>query len=361
MDFFSLKEQSQLIKSEINEAISKVLDEGKFIGGKTVENFEEEIADYCGVKYAVSLNSGTDALLLSLRVLGIGQGDEVITTPFTYIATAGVISILGAKPVFVDIDSKTFNIDSSKIKEKITSKTKAIIPVHLFGQAADMKKIMEIAEEHNLMIIEDASQALGSEYEGKRVGSFGIVGCFSFFPSKNLGAFGDGGMIVTSNKDLADKLKILRSNGSLGVNSRLDSIQAAVLKVKFQYLETWNKKRLENAQYYNKLLNQVNNIIVPNIPFPDIHIFHQYTIRAESRDGLKKYLEQKNIQTMIYYSLPLHFQSVFSNLNYRKGDFPKVELAAREVLSLPIYPELKKEQQEYLVRAIKRFYENFKK
>ena len=220
---------------------------------------------------------------------------------------------------------------------------------------------MEIAEEHNLMIIEDASQALGSEYEGKRVGSFGIVGCFSFFPSKNLGAFGDGGMIVTSNKDLADKLKILRSNGSLGVNSRLDSIQAAVLKVKFQYLETWNKKRLENAQYYNKLLNQVNNIIVPNIPFPDIHIFHQYTIRAESRDGLKKYLEQKNIQTMIYYSLPLHFQSVFSNLNYRKGDFPKVELAAREVLSLPIYPELKKEQQEYLVRAIKRFYENFKK
>lgn len=400
MQFLDLKKQYRSIKKEIDNAIKKVLDSGRFIGGKEVELFEKEVAKFSGVKYAVSVNSGTDALFLSLKALGIGPGDEVITTPFTFIATAEVIAACGAKPVFVDIDPKTFNIDPEKIAYKLSKlgklsklKVKALLPVHLFGQMADMSEIMRIARKYKLFIIEDAAQAIGAKmkfrvssfkFQVKMAGSIGDCGCFSFFPSKNLGAYGDGGMVVTNNKKLADKIRLLRNHGSspkekyrnlvLGTNSRLDAIQAAILRVKLKHLKDWNKARAEKAAYYsNKLtkltkqvstyqLSKPSKLICLHPPFVapgNTHVFHQYTLRVNKqvRNKLVSYLKKQGIPTMIYYPLPLHLQPAFKYLGYKKGDFPESEKAAKEVLSLPVYPELRRKDQDYIIKKIKEFYE----
>ncbi|OGZ18325.1 MAG: transcriptional regulator [Candidatus Nealsonbacteria bacterium RBG_13_38_11] len=366
MNFLDLTLQYNSIKGEIDAAVKRVLDSAAFIGGKEVEEFEKEIAQFLGVKYAIGVNSGTDALFLSLKALTIGQGDEVITTPFTFIATAGVIANCGAKPVFVDINPETFNIDPSKIEEKITKRTKVILPVHLFGQMADMDKIMEIARKHNLFVIEDAAQAIGAEYKGKKAGTIGDFGCFSFFPAKNLGAFGDGGMVVTNNEELANKIRLLKNHGSspkekylnliIGTNSRLDAIQAAILRVKLKYLSKWSKERAEKADYYNEKLKGVGDIIAPVMGIDRTHIFHQYTIRTKSREELQKYLKEKEIPTMVYYPLPLHLQLAFKYLCCNKGDFPEAEKASEEVLSLPIYPEISPKDQGSIINNIKEFF-----
>ena len=374
MKFLDLTKQYKSIKKEIDLAIKRVLENGQFIGGEEGESFEKEIAKFCGVKYAIGVNSGTDALLLSLKALGIGPGDEAITTPFTFIATAGVIANCGAKPVFADIESKTFNISPERIEGLITHKTKAILPVHLFGQMADMDEIMSIARKHNLYVVEDAAQAIGAETKSKvksqkskvlRAGSIGDVGCFSFFPSKNLGAYGDGGMVVTNNEKLAEKIRLLRNHGSspkekylnliIGTNSRLDALQAAILRVKLKYLAKWSSRRAKKADYYSKNLKGVGDIIVPKISSDRNHIFHQYTIRTKLRDKLQKYLKENEIPTMIYYPLPLHLQPAFKYLDYKKGDFPEAEKTAEEVLSLPIYPELSKKDQDFIIQKIKEF------
>jgi len=364
MEFVDLKKQYLSIKEEIDQAIQRVLNSGKFILDKEVEQLEKEVAKYCRARYAVGVNSGTDALFLSLMALDIGSGDEVITTPFTFISTAEVIALRGARPVFVDINPRTFNVDSSKIEEKITKKTKAIIPVHLYGQSAEMEKIIKIARKHNLYIIEDVAQAVGAKYKKKMVGSIGDLGCFSFFPSKNLGAYGDGGMILTNNKKWADKIKALRAHGAkkkyfhevLGINSRLDSIQATILNVKLKYLAKWIKSRQEKAKIYNKELKNVAEVKIPPVKKTTDHAYHQYTIRVKNRDRLKKYLEENKIPTMIYYLTPLHLQPVFKYLRYNEGDFPEAEKAAKEVLSLPIYPELSLKEQILVIKKIKEFY-----
>jgi dTDP-4-amino-4,6-dideoxygalactose transaminase len=367
MKFLDLQSQYQSIKGEIDEAIQKVLNKGVFIGGEEVKKLEKDIADFCNVKYAIGVNSGTDALFLALKALGIGEGDEVITTPFTFIATAEVIVNLGAKPVFVDINPKTFNIDVDKIEEKITSKTKVILPVHLFGQSAEMDKIMELAEKYNLKVIEDAAQAIGAKYKEKRIGGIGDIGCFSFYPTKNLGAYGDGGMIVTDNEEIYSKIKLLKNHGSSkkdkylnlvsGYNSRLDTIQAAILNVKFKYLEEWTEQRIKNAEYYNEQLKDVEGITTPYCESYNYHVYNQYVIRGEKRDELKDYLKNNDIPTEIYYSLPLHLQPAFEFLSYKKGDLIESEKASREVLSLPIYSELKREYQNLIIKKIKEFYE----
>jgi dTDP-4-amino-4,6-dideoxygalactose transaminase len=366
MNFLDLTLQYNSIKGEIDAAVKRVLDNAAFIGGKEVEEFEKEITQFLGVKDAIGVNSGTDALFLSLKALNIGQGDEPITTPFTFIATAGTIANCGAKPVFVDINPETFNIDPSKIEEKITERTKAILPVHLFGQMADMDKIMEIARKHNLFVIEDAAQAIGAEHKGEKAGTIGDFGCFSFFPSKNLGAFGDGGMVVTNNEELANKIRLLKNHGSspkekylnliIGTNSRLDAIQAAILRVKLKYLSKWSKERAEKADYYNEKLKGVGDIIAPVIGIDRTHIFHQYTIKTKSREELQKYLKEKEIPTMVYYPLPLHLQPAFKYLGCNKGDFPEAEKASEEVLSLPIYPEISQKDQGSIINNIKEFF-----
>ena len=376
ISFLDLKLQYKSIKKEIEKSIQVVLDKGIFIGGEEVSNFEKEFAKFCGVKYAISVNSGTDALFLSLKALGIGQGDEVITTPFTFIATAEAIANCGAKPVFVDIEPKTFNIDPVKIEEYLTKKTllrqgfggqaKVIMPVHIFGQMADMNEIKKIAKKHNLFVVEDACQAVGAEYNGKKAGLMGDVGCFSFFPSKNLGAMGDGGAIITNNKKLNDKIRLLKNHGSdhkdkyknlvLGYNSRLDSVQASLLRVKLKYLDNWNKARIKIANYYSENLKEIKEIEAPGIENIKSHVFHQYTIRVKLREKLKKFLEKQGIPTMIYYPLPLHLQPALKYLGYKKGDFPEAEKATKGVLSLPIYPELSKENQDFIIEKIKEFY-----
>jgi len=366
MQFLDLKKQYKSIKEEIDEAIKRVLESTVFIGGKEVEEFEKEIAEFCGVKHAIGLNSGTDALFLSLKALGVGPGDEVITAPFTFIATAGVIANCGAKPVFADIKSDTFNISPELVEGLITPRTKAIIPVHLFGQMADMDEIMAIAKNHNLFVVEDAAQAIGATYRVKKAGSIGDIGCLSFFPSKNLGAYGDGGMIITDNEGLFQKVKLLKNHGSspkekylnliIGTNSRLDAIQAAILRVKLKYLAKWSKERAEKAAYYSENLKGVGDIITPVMGDDRNHIFHQYTIKTKSRDELQRYLKEKEIPTMIYYPLPLHLQPAFEYLNYKSGDFLESEKAAKEVLSLPIYPELSKIEQNLIIKKIKEFY-----
>lgn len=354
------------LRQEIDQAIKRVVDQGAFIGGQEVQALEKEIAEFCGVENAVGVNSGTDALFLALKALEIGKGDEVITTPFTFISTAEVIVNAGAKPVFVDIDEDTFNIDPEKIEEKITERTKAIIPVHLFGQMVKMDRIMDIAKKHRLYVIEDAAQAIGAEFNGKKSGSFGDCGCFSFFPSKNMGCFGDGGMIVSQSPEVAEKLRLLRNHGSSskekylnlisGTNSRLDSLQAVVLRVKFKYLEDWNKKRFQNALYYNNGLADVKSIKLPTIFENQKHIFNQYTLMAENRDSLLDFLSKNGVPTMIYYPLPLHLQPAFAGLDYKAGHFKNAENAAKKVFSLPIYPEFKESEQDEIIVKIKEFY-----
>jgi len=366
MIFLDLNNQYKKIEKEINKAIGKVFKNGVFIGGEEVEQFEKEFAKFCNAKHAISVNSGTDALFLSLKALDIKEGDEVITTPFTFIATAETIINCKAKPVFVDIDLNTFNIDASKIEKAVTKNTKAIMPVHLFGQMADMGEIVKIAKKYNLYIIEDAAQAVGAKYKNNMAGTIGNLGCFSFFPSKNLGGYGDGGMIVTNNGKLFEKLRLLRNHGSspkekylnliIGMNSRLDSLQAAILRVKLKYLLKWNKERKKRADYYNQSLKKIKKIILPKIKEENVHVFNQYTIKIKKREDFKKYLQKIGIPTNVYYPLPLHLQPALKYLGYKKGDFPVAEEISKEVISLPVYPELSKKDQDSVIKEIKRFY-----
>ena len=322
------------------------------------------MAKYCGTKHGIGVASGTDALLLSLRALGVGNGDEVITTTFSFFATAGVISRLGARPVFIDIDSKTFNLDPGKIKSAISSRTKAIMPVHLYGQMAEMDELGEIALRNGIPIVEDAAQAIGAEYKGRKAGQFGAAGCFSFFPSKNLGAYGDGGFITTDDDKLADLIRKLRVHGSkpkyyhsvVGYNSRLDTLQAAVLLVKMHYLPLWHEARRQKADNYNRLLKDVKQVTTPYVRDYNYHIYHQYTILAENREGLKEFLKAKEIGFDTYYPLPLHLQECYRDLKYKPGDLPVAESLAHLAISLPVFPELREDEQEYVTGAIKEFY-----
>ena len=364
LSFLDLTEQYKNIQKEINKAIEGVLKKGKFILGEEVFRFEEEVADYLGVRYAVGLACGTDALKISLRGLDIGKGDEVITTPFTFIATAEAIIEVGAKPVFVDIEPETYNIDPAKIEEKITNRTKAIVPVHLYGQPAKMDAIIKIANRYKLHIIEDAAQAFGAEYNGRKVGSFGSAAIFSFFPSKILAAYGDAGMLVTNNKKLYQKAKKLRLHGATkryyhtlyGYNSRLDELQAAILRRKLRYVNKWIDARRKIAEYYNKSFFDLKNEIT--IPFTHSncrHVYNVYTIRLKSRNTLYDYLKKEGIPAAIYYPRPLHLQPVFRDLGYIRGDFPISERCSKEVLSLPIYPELTEDKQNLIIDKIASF------
>jgi len=361
---FDLKRQYQNIKQEIDTAIDNVLSSGQFILGENVRLLEEEIARYCGTRYAIGVASGTDALLLSLRALDIKPGDEVITTPFTFFATTEVISIIGARPVLVDIEPDTFNIDPDKIGQGITKKTKAIIPVHLFGQICDMDEILKFKEK-GIFIIEDACQSIGAVYRERRAGSLGDTGCFSFFPTKNLGGYGDGGIVTTNNERLNERLRILRAHGSInkyyhreiGYNSRLDEIQAAILRVKLRYLDKWIARRQEIASLYNRFLGGIPYIKIPTIKGNRNHTFHQYVIRAERRNELQGYLSERGIGTAIYYPLPLHLQDAYKEFGYTRGDFPEAEKACNEVLALPMWPELKDEEVEEVAKEIRNFYE----
>ncbi len=359
---FDLSEQFKVIGSEINQAVLEVLASGRYIGGAAIEQFETQFAQYIGSEIAIACNSGTDALFLALRALNIGAGDEVITTPFTFIATAETISAVGATPVFIDIDPKTFNLDLDQIESAITEKTKAIIPVHLFGQPVDMTRLMTIANTHNLYVIEDCAQATGAEWAGKRVGSIGQIGCFSFYPTKNLGACGDGGAITTNDPNIAAKLKMLRDHGrysgyyheELGVNSRLDAVQAVILQIKLRYLDRWNQQRQEIADRYHSLLAPVPGIVTPEALEGGRSVWNQYTIRVEqNRDQLKSDLFAKGVNSMIYYPLPLHLQPVYKLLGYQLGQLPESDRAADQVLSLPMFPELSHEQQNQVVYSLK--------
>lgn len=366
-----LKSQYDSIKLEIDAAIQSVINDSSFIQGKQVSLLEEEIARYFSVKFAVGVASGTDALVLALTALGIGEGDEVITTPFTFIATAEAISRVGAKPVFCDIEPGNYNIDPDKIEERITSRTKALLPVHLYGMPCQMDKITAIVKKHNLKLVEDCAQSFGSEYKDKKVGSFGDCGCLSFFPAKTLGCYGDGGMIITDREEVVQKAKILRNHGSdkkyyysmHGFNSRLDTLQAAILRVKLKYIDEWINKRIENAKYYNELLQGLSpklEGLSPSeargtVPQEYKHTFNYYTIRIQNnkRQDIQNRLKEKGIPSAIYYPLCLHLQEVYKVLGYKKGDFPVAEQAQDEVLALPMCPELTKAQINQICDTIK--------
>jgi dTDP-4-amino-4,6-dideoxygalactose transaminase len=357
------KAQYKSIEKEIDAAIKEVLLSGQYILGPVVKEFEEKVAAYCGVKYAIGVASGSDALILALRALDIGPGDEVITTPFTFVATAHAIVHCGAKPVFVDIEPDTFNINPDLIEPAITKKTKAIIPVHLYGHPANMDPIITIAKTYGLYVVEDAAQAFGARYNRRKVGSIGHVGCFSFFPTKNLGCYGDGGMVVTDNPDIAEKVDILRRQGCrekyhaemVGYNSRLDAVQAAILKVKLKYVDQWNEQRRNVAHRYNELLSE-SNVQTPVEAAYAYHVYHQYTIRSSKRDNLRQFLLENGMETSIYYPQPLHLQDAYRFLGDMQGSFPESERASQEVLSLPIFPELNSELQHEVCSTIPRWY-----
>jgi dTDP-4-amino-4,6-dideoxygalactose transaminase len=348
-----LKKQYLGIKNEIDSAIQEVLDSTAFILGRKVEDFEKKFAALCNTKYCVGVNNGTSALRLALQALGIRPNDEVITSPFTFIATAEAISHIGAKPVFADIDEKTYCIDPEKIKEKITKKTKAIMPIHLFGQPADMDPILEIAEKHGIKVIEDAAQAHNALYKGRKAGSMGNASCFSFYPGKNLGAYGEAGAVCTDDEDAAKELILLRQHGELtryyhdiiGDNCRMEAIQGAVLGVKIKYIEEWTEKRRKNAQYYNKLLKD-SDLILPYEAEYAGHVYHIYAVSSKNRDRLRDFLGKNSISTGIHYPIPIHLQKAYSFMGIKKGAFPVAEKIADEILSLPMYPELSKEQME---------------
>ncbi|MFC1562512.1 DegT/DnrJ/EryC1/StrS family aminotransferase [candidate division KSB1 bacterium] len=357
-----VKRQLSNIRSEIDRAITDVLQSGQFILGPAVKKFEREVCEYIGASHSIGCASGTDALMIALMGIGICSGDEVITTPFTFVATAEVIAILNAKPVFVDINPETYNIDVEKIESVITEKTKAILPVHLFGRCAEMDKINVLAEKHGLKVIEDCAQAFGANYKGKKAGALSDVGCFSFYPTKNLNAFGDGGMITANSDSIAENIRIIASHGSkekynsikIGVNSRLDSIQAACLSVKLKYINRWNGLRIKNAKVYNRYLKDTD-IIIPSEDDIENSIFHQYSIRVKNRDEVKKYLSSKGIMSMIYYPIPLHLQDAYKYLGYKNGDFPVSENISKEILSLPMFPELTEQEIKYITDEIKNF------
>jgi len=367
--FVDLKAQFAAISAEILVSVTSVLERQQFILGREVEALEHEIADLVGCRFAVGCASGSDALLLSLMARGIGTGDEVITTPFTFVATASSIARPQARPVFVDIDAATYNLDANQLKRAITHKTRAIIPVHLFGLPAEMDSILEIAKAHGLDVIEDAAQSIGAQYRGKPVGGLGRCGCFSFFPSKNLGGAGDGGVVTTNDPNMADRLRILRSHGTrkkyecemIGINSRLDEIQASILRVKLGHLGGWTSARQHNAETYRRLITEYGLsrwIILPAHPKDLLHVYNQFVIRTQQRDELAEFLRQAGIPTQVYYPSPLHLQPAFADLGYRLGDFPEAERASQEVLSLPIFAELTEDQQRVVVASISRFYEH---
>lgn len=389
-----LKAQYATIKDEIKPVVDNVLESQRFILGPEVEGLEREIAEFSGVSFAIGVSSGTDALLISLMAAQIESGDEVITTPYTFFATAGSISRVGATPVFVDIDPNTYNMNPALIEKKITPKTKVIIPVHLYGQCADMKLILEIAAKHNLIVIEDAAQAIGAEYGGmsserknkqspgacpepcpersrsrsrsrsRRAGSMGHLGCFSFFPSKNLGAFGDGGMVTTNDEALAKHVRDLRTHGGkdkyrnylIGLNGRLDALQAAVLRIKLKHLESWSNARRLHAKYYDEAFRSLDQVQTPGTESGNVHIYNQYVLRVPKRDELQAYLHEHQIGNAIYYPIPLHLQECYEHLGYTSGDFPESEKAARETIALPVYPELTQQQQDYVIETIQNFY-----
>lgn len=366
---FDLTQQYKMLQAEASTAVLDVLASGQYINGPPVKEFERQFANYIGTLDCIACNSGTDALYLALRSLNIGAGDEVITTPFTFIATAEMISAAGAKSVFVDIDPLTFNLDLNQVEAAITDRTKAIMPVHLFGQPVEMTRLMAIAQSHRLFVIEDCAQSTGAEWQGAKVGSMGHIGCFSFYPTKNLGACGDGGAITTNDEAIAQRIRTLRDHGQrqryiseeVGVNSRLDAVQAAILLLKLRYLDEWNAKRQAIANRYTKLLHPLPGIITPQ-PLPGgQHVWNQYTIRLSQpaassdlyRDQVRQQLQQQGIGSMIYYPVPLHLQPVFARLNDQSGKFPAVEQVAQEVLSLPMFPELSTEQQDRVIYALK--------
>jgi dTDP-4-amino-4,6-dideoxygalactose transaminase len=356
-----LRREYHSIEEEVNEAIRGVLASGWFISGENVKAFEREFAQYCGVKFGVGVASGTDALQLALRACGVEAGDEVITVSNTSFATAIAISYAGAKPVFVDID-ETYTMDVSKVEKKITPKTKAILPVHLYGQPADIEPVVGLARKHNLRVIEDACQAHGTEYKGKKVGSFGDVGCFSFYPTKNLGAYGDGGMVITNNEEIAQKLRLLKDYGQVerfshimkGYNSRLDELQAAILRVKLKKLDMWNKRRCRHAELYNKLLAE-SPVITPVVKKGNKHVYHQYVIRTSHRDHLQKWLKKNGVGTDIHYPTPIHLQPAYAELGLQEGALPVTEQYAKEILSLPMNPELKSSEIEQCCKLIQDF------
>lgn len=385
-----LKAQYESLAENLDKAALGVLSSANYIMGKTVTDFEKEFADFIGVKHAISVGNGTDALVLALKSMGIGEGDEVITTPFTFFATAETISAVGATPVFVDVDKETFNIDVTKIEEKITSKTKAIMPVHIFGQSADMDEINEIAKKHNLYVIEDACQAIGGKYKGRKIGTLGDVACFSFFPTKNLGCAGDGGMIVTDNDEIAIIARALRTHGSgengqkaynllnnieeeiktaegandtvynplkyynylIGFNTRLDAIQAAILSVKLKEIDSWNAKRREIVELYNEAL-QNSDLVTPVARDYNDHVYHMYILQSENREEVLAKLKEAGIATGVYYPVPLHLQKVYKNLGYKEGDMPVSEYLSHRTFAIPVYPELTKEQIDYIISKIK--------
>jgi dTDP-4-amino-4,6-dideoxygalactose transaminase len=359
--FLDLKAQYESIRDEITIALQHVLDNTAFAGGPFVEEFEKEFASFCKCEFAIGVGSGTTALWMALSGLGIGQGDEVITAPNTFIATAEAISFCGAKPVFVDIDEQTYTINPEQLEAAITPRTKAIIPVHLYGQMADMDSILKIARKHGLFVIEDACQAHGAEHKGYRAGSMGDAGCFSFYPGKNLGAYGEAGAIVTNNAELAKKMRMFRDHGQvkkyyhsiIGWNARMDGFQGAVLRVKLKYLSAWNEARRRNAQLYSELLSEVNNVITPVEADYAKHIYHIYAIRTQNRDSFISTLAEKDIYCGIHYPIPVHLQQAYQYLGYGMGSFPVAEKCAEEVTSLPMFPELSKEQIRYTVHEIR--------
>lgn len=382
-----LKLQYQTLKNELDNALIKVAESQYFILGPEVESMESEFNKYLNVKHSLGVSSGTDALLLALMAAGIKQGDEVIVPTYSFFATAGVVSRLNAKPVLTDVDPVTMNMDPDDIEKRITRKTKAIIPVHLYGQSADMDKIMSVAKKHNLIVIEDAAQAIGTQYkDGRMVGTIGDIGCFSFFPSKNLGCFGDGGLVTTNNEKLWDNLYIMRVHGAkpkyfhkvIGGNFRIDALQAAIIKVKLPHLDKWSEKRRQNAALYTKLFvehglaeeegkisfDKKNKVLLPKALYKDnagkvknYHIYNQYIIRVQKRDEMKDFLAGQKIGTEIYYPVPFHVQECFADLGYKKGDFPVSEQIAETTLALPIFPELTEEQIKFVVESIGKFTE----
>jgi dTDP-4-amino-4,6-dideoxygalactose transaminase len=375
-----LKAQYATLRDEIRAAIDRVADSQHFILGPEVEALEQEVAAYSQCEFGIGVSSGSDALLVALMAIDLKPGDEVITSPYTFFATAGAVARLNARPVFVDIDPLTYNIDPASVEAAITERTRAIIPIHLYGQVADMTPLMELARRHNVYVIEDAAQAIGAESAGRRAGSVGDMGCFSFFPSKNLGGFGDGGMVTTNDPDLAKKVKLLRNHGYspkyynkvVGGNFRLDAIQAAVLRVKLKYLDQWTAARQRNAAIYRRLfeeaelsirpatiagpLSEMSGVVLPLEVPNGRHIYNQFVIRSGQRDQLMKHLKERKIGTEIYYPVPMHVQECFADLCYSAGDFPLSESAAAETLALPIYPELTEDMLSTVVNAIAEFY-----
>jgi dTDP-4-amino-4,6-dideoxygalactose transaminase len=365
--FIDLKVQYQSIRSEVEKTMAEVCEEQAFILGTRVQAFEKAIADYLAVSNTIGVASGSDALLLSLMALEVGPGDEVMTSPYTFFATVGSILRLGARPVFVDIDANTFNLNTKLIDAALTPKVKVLLPVHLYGQCSDMNPLQSLAKDEDLKIVEDAAQAIGAKYHGKMAGTIGDLGCFSFYPTKNLGGFGDGGMVVTRDAELAERIRLLRVHGSrepyrhevVGCNSRLDVLQAAVLLIKLKNLDRWTELRRQHALLYERLFSQaglVGQVIIPHEQPGCYHVYNQYVIRVPRRDELRKFLAQEGIGTEVYYPIPLHLQPCLKPFGYRPGDLPKAQRAAQESLALPIYPELTEDQQAYVVEKIKAFY-----